>query len=432
MLLELRIRPGDFRFRSVMRAVRANNFVHHGKVSKVPHLSLYGNVTVPYGKWPELRKRVAEVCEKYHTLPYLVDNYASKAGHEGNVIAFQITPSPELLSFRNELVRSLSKDFPSEKPYDSEHVNPWFHITIAHELSDSESEQVWAYLNEGDPQRERGLEQPHHVRKVRPYLPLEGLRVTILNNRGRIDREYDLAQERFLTRNEALDWQEWCRTYRSFRVKSGIELRRSGLLKQLVRRTRKPEQYFISDLHLDHGNIVQYGARPFCRDVREMNRVLVNNWNYSVRNTDRVYFLGDLTFGRDRKPSSYWWHRLKGEKLFVKGNHDDNSVASIPYNKFSVRDVKEKETKSFAVVHNPDEMQDELRRWVEANQAWVIHGDKHNNNVRYYPFINGETKTINASVEVIDYRPVALGFLLSLRLNDIRRMDTIRSEPIRW
>lgn len=431
MLIELRVRPGDYRIRSILRAVRANHLVKWGKVHKVPHLTLYGNVDIPAGRWPELRSRVAGICRQHRTLPFLIDDYSTNDGAEGKVIAFRIIASPELESFRDELVRSLCKDFPSEKPWDSESSRPWYHIAVAYKLPDKEFDRVWAYLNDAGTGRTGLTRQPMHVSKFRPYLPLEGLRVTLLTDRGKIDREYDLVQQKFLTRDEALNWHGWCETYRAFRQATGAEQSRPSVLARLSRRSHKSETYFISDLHLDHGNIIRYTARPFCRDVAEMNRVLVNNWNFTVRNGDRVYFLGDLTFGRDRKPASYWWPRLRGEKLFIKGNHDDSSVAGIPYDKFSIWDEREKDTKYFAAVHDPNEMPPDLQGWVMSNHAWVIHGDKHNNNVRNYPFINGERRTINVSAEVINYQPVSLSSLLGLRLTTIKRLDTVRANPIR-
>ncbi|HVB11888.1 MAG TPA: 2'-5' RNA ligase family protein [Nitrososphaerales archaeon] len=426
MLVELRVRPGDFRFRSVLNAVAANDLVRHGKVAKIPHLTLYGNAEVPERKWPELRKLLERVCNKHSTLPYLVDDYESKVrGTEGNVIAFRILPSPELLSFRRELVRALSKDFPSVQPWDHENNDPWFHITIGWDLSDDDLQRVWEFLSNEHSRRDGAKGQNLHIKKGRPYLPLDALRVTILDQGGRIDREYDLVRKKLFTREQALDWSEWRKTLKAYRVEKGIELKHSRLLGQLSRMRSNPKIFFISDLHLDHGNIISYTARPFCEDINEMNSVLIQNWNGTVGDNDKVYFLGDLTFGRDRKPSKYWWPKLKGQKIFVKGNHDDDSVGTIQFDKFSIRDEYEKETKCFAVAHDPNELPDDLRRWVEANRAWVIHGDKHNNNVRDYPFVEGEKRTINVSCELLDYKPVSLSYLLSLKLNKIGRIDTI-------
>jgi calcineurin-like phosphoesterase family protein len=425
LLIELRIRPGDYRLRSILRAVKDEGLVRHGKVHRVPHLSLYGNAWVPSGGWPELRMRVAEVCRKYRALPYLVDDYDSHETAEGKAVAFRIVPSKELNAFRRELSESLSKRFPSEKAYDSKEVEPWFHITVAHKVPDDEFSRVWGYLNEKEsgkrPLRTRKL----HVSKYRPYQPLNGLRVTILNNLGKIDREYDLAQQRMLTRDEALKPHGWCGTYRAYRVDSGIEVegpRHS--------QNPEPETYFISDLHLDHQNIIRYCSRPFC-NVHDMNRVLVNNWNLTVRDTDRVYFLGDLTFGRDHRPDSYWWAKLRGEKVFVKGNHEDSTVPGVLSAKFSVPDAGGG-TMNFVALHDPNEMQDDLRNWVSTNRAWVIHGHFHNNNLRNHPFINRTTRSINVSAEATGYRPVSLTYLMSLQLDSIGRMDTVESAPQRF
>jgi calcineurin-like phosphoesterase family protein len=60
----------------------------------------------------------------------------------------------------------------------------------------------------------------------------------------------------------------------------------------------------------------------------------------------------------------------------------------------------------------------------------VIHGHKHNNDMKDYCFINGDRKTINVSAELVDYRPVSLDFLASLKLSSIKRMDTINSLPV--
>jgi calcineurin-like phosphoesterase family protein len=80
---------------------------------------------------------------------------------------------------------------------------------------------------------------------------------------------------------------------------------------------------------------------------------------------------------------------------------------------------------TFLLIHDPDQKPQD---W----HGWVIHGHKHNNNMRHYPFINGEHKTINVAVELIDYQPLSIGKLLSLDIGSIRRMETIKSQPERW
>jgi calcineurin-like phosphoesterase family protein len=78
---------------------------------------------------------------------------------------------------------------------------------------------------------------------------------------------------------------------------------------------------------------------------------------------------------------------------------------------------------TFLLTHDPDRLP------IDWN-GWVIHGHKHNNDMKNSPFINGERKTINVSPELVNYRPVSLDFLASLKLSSIRRMDTIDDNPV--
>jgi len=49
--------------------------------------------------------------------------------------------------------------------------------------------------------------------------------------------------------------------------------------------------YFTSDLHLGHRGIIEMQNRPF-GDVREMNRVLIQNYNAVVNKNDTVSLNG--------------------------------------------------------------------------------------------------------------------------------------------
>jgi len=44
--------------------------------------------------------------------------------------------------------------------------------------------------------------------------------------------------------------------------------------------------YLVSDIHLDHDNIIDYCDRPFS-SVEEMNETLVEHWNAVVDRTTR-------------------------------------------------------------------------------------------------------------------------------------------------
>ena len=182
------------------------------------------------------------------------------------------------------------------------------------------------------------------------------------------------------------------------------------------RKKAKGHIYFVADTHFDHANIIRYCKRPFL-NVRAMNRALVSNWNNVVRPEDTVYFLGDWAFGRHSRPPKYWERRLSGHIISIRGSHDKGkSRKSMILNYGGYK---------FLLLHNPDQMS---RTW----HGWLIHGHKHNNSMRRYPFVNGRTKTINVGVELIRYRPISLDSLLSLDIASIRRMETISSKPERW
>lgn len=78
--------------------------------------------------------------------------------------------------------------------------------------------------------------------------------------------------------------------------------------------------FYIADTHFGHKNIIRYDNRPF-RDVKEMDDVLIKNWNKVVSNDDFVYVLGDIGWYDNQKTAAIF-HSLNGKKILVKGNHD--------------------------------------------------------------------------------------------------------------
>ena len=53
---------------------------------------------------------------------------------------------------------------------------------------------------------------------------------------------------------------------------------------------RNAMNYYISDLHIGHENILRFDNRPFA-DVNEMNNKLIENWNARV-----LIFMTRFTF----------------------------------------------------------------------------------------------------------------------------------------
>ena len=78
--------------------------------------------------------------------------------------------------------------------------------------------------------------------------------------------------------------------------------------------------FYISDLHLGHANVIKFDNRPF-KNLEEMHNTIITNWNNTVTNEDTVYILGDFCWGVDSAWPQYL-EQLKGKKVLIQGNHD--------------------------------------------------------------------------------------------------------------
>ena len=95
--------------------------------------------------------------------------------------------------------------------------------------------------------------------------------------------------------------------------------------------------FFWADTHFNHRGILGHCSRPY-NTVAEMNRGLVDRWNMQVtRESDVVWFLGDFGFhpgsSGPGEPLDALFHRLRGAKSLVVGNHDERNkqVLDLPW-----------------------------------------------------------------------------------------------------
>lgn len=89
----------------------------------------------------------------------------------------------------------------------------------------------------------------------------------------------------------------------------------------------KSQIFITSDLHFDHTNIIRFCNRPF-KDVEEMNKALIDEWNSKVTADDICYHLGDFSFGSPKRVLNVL-SQLNGEIKLISGNHDEKQFKEI-------------------------------------------------------------------------------------------------------
>lgn len=82
-----------------------------------------------------------------------------------------------------------------------------------------------------------------------------------------------------------------------------------------------PTEWFTSDPHVGHKNIIKYCNRPFT-NTDEMDKAMIRNWNAVVAPEDTVRILGDLAFCTSPGHAYAILSQLNGIKHVTEGNHD--------------------------------------------------------------------------------------------------------------
>lgn len=162
--------------------------------------------------------------------------------------------------------------------------------------------------------------------------------------------------------------------------------------------------FLVSDTHFGHANICKFlnydgsKVRPW-DSSEEMDEAMIDNWNKTVKPTDKVYHLGDVVINRKHLVTV---SRLNGDKVLIKGNHDIFKLQHYtPY----FRDIRsyhvmKTSTVSFIMSHIPVH-ENELARF-KAN----IHGHLHSNRVLKNGVV--DYRYINVCVENTNFTPISL------------------------
>ena len=141
--------------------------------------------------------------------------------------------------------------------------------------------------------------------------------------------------------------------------------------------------WFTSDTHFGHRNILS-----FCPNTRhgttpdEMDRILIENWQRDVADTDDVYMLGDIFFC-DSKRARDIMRQLPGRKHLIYGNHDKviRSDHQLQAQFASINDYLELTigNRFITLFHYP------MLEWLGMNRgSYALFGHVHGN-MDYHP-----------------------------------------------
>jgi len=411
-LVEIRLGRTKWRIKKITAAIVRLSGIQEF-VEKHPHITLFGPFTIKNGiVIQDVKNAVEDAARPFGSIPFLIHGYDINQGLNGAVIAYRVIPSHQLADLTEAIAKSVGRLAETFNTWDADPDQKWFHVTIANRLERERAGTIYRHLETGEPyasppaEKKNGffgaVQNPFSTNqpddhKAPPRAPLydeDGLRITIVRGET-ILAEYDLEQHRWFSPESPAAGSDWQHTLEQYRKKRGMEL-------VSPRYRDNPEIFVIGDLHLGHANIIRYCSRPFPHDaVEEMDRVLIKNWNYTVRPGQRIFHIGDLCYGPYAKNPSEYLQRLNGAVSLIRGNHDEGVNTAIRKETVVHQGIP------FVLVHDPDDVADTF-------SGWVIHGHHHNNDLDHYPFINFEKRRINVSAEVVRYQPVSLSDLCNI------------------
>jgi calcineurin-like phosphoesterase family protein len=162
--------------------------------------------------------------------------------------------------------------------------------------------------------------------------------------------------------------------------------------------------FFASDHHFGHANILEFKRtdgtplRDFA-SVEHMHEHIIQQHNSVVRANDKVYFLGDVVMSRKASALEIL-ARLNGEKVLVKGNHDQCSAEA--YLKY-FKDIRGSHQFDGVIMTHIPIHSESLARW-----GINIHGHLHYQVVRMPLSQIPDRRYFNVSMERINYTPISL------------------------
>lgn len=173
--------------------------------------------------------------------------------------------------------------------------------------------------------------------------------------------------------------------------------------------TKSRNIWLISDTHFSHKNIINFTYGPDQKYVRpnpntghrfltiqEHDQMLIENWNETIKDGDKVYHLGDVAMNPKRLEGIM--PQLNGSKRLILGNHDVGHIKL--YQEYFKKILGSREFNGVVMTHVPVHVS-QLDRW-RGN----IHGHIHEK-------IIFDGRYLNICVEHTEMRPIHIEDALS-------------------
>ena len=168
-----------------------------------------------------------------------------------------------------------------------------------------------------------------------------------------------------------------------------------------------PAVFLVSDTHFGNLGVCRFMRSDGVTKLRpwdtpeEMDEEMVKRWNETVRPNDKVYHLGDVVI--NRKALSIM-HRLNGDKVLIKGNHD---IFKLEDYTAHFRDIRAYHVMNGCILSHVPLHESNLGRF-----GVNIHGHTHAHRVMRYD-IDRDVEAIDpryhcVCVEQTDFRPILL------------------------
>ena len=159
--------------------------------------------------------------------------------------------------------------------------------------------------------------------------------------------------------------------------------------------------FVISDTHFGHANMLKFVradgtlVRPFT-SLEEVDELMVDRWNSTIRDNDIVYHLGDVYMHDGHRHLA----RLRGRKRLILGNHDNGKSSYIQCHFQKVLMWRMFPEFDCVLTHVP------IHESGMYKVQYNLHGHIHEKP-------SPTSRHVNCSVEIMDYTPRSIEQIIS-------------------